>query len=116
MDKMDCGCTSNRKVMKESTSTGQKHVVCVTVPANPEEIVEVMELVLQERVQQRTVEQIMDMLVTMHVETGQAQYGCVGCRCTSSQLRWWFRRSRQQAAAAQKPATTATQQRERRED
>ena len=30
-------------------------------------------LVSQERVQQRTVEQIMDMLVTMHVEPGQVQ-------------------------------------------
>ena len=74
MDKMDCGCVSNRKEMTESTATTQKQIVYVTVPPNPEQTVEVMKLVSQERVQRRTVEQVMDVPVTMHVEAGQAQY------------------------------------------
>ena len=84
------------------------------------ETVEVMELVSLERVQQRTVEHIMVVPVTMHVETGQAQYAhrvmdvpVVGC--TSSRPRSGFRRSREQAAAVQKPATTGgSARRERR--
>ena len=72
MDKMDCGCVANRKEKTESKATAQKQIAHVTAPPNPEETVEVM--VSQERVQQRTVEQIMDVLVTMHVEAGQAQY------------------------------------------
>ena len=42
--------------------------------ANPEETVEVMKVASQERVQQWSVEQIIDVLVTMHVEAAQAQY------------------------------------------
>ena len=42
------------------------------VPQNPEVTVEVMKLASQERVQQRTVERIMDVPVTMHVEAAQA--------------------------------------------
>ena len=74
MDKMDSWCVTNRKEKTESTATAQKLIVDVPVPPNPEETVEVTKLASKERVQQRTVEQIMDVLVTMHVEAAQAQY------------------------------------------
>ena len=50
-----------------------EQVVHVPVPPNPEETVEVMKLASQGRVQQRTVEQIIDVHVTMRVEAAQAQ-------------------------------------------
>ena len=49
MDRLDCGCVSNRKEKTESKATAQKQFVYVTVPPNPEETVEVMKLVSQER-------------------------------------------------------------------
>ena len=66
-------CT-RRRGPKGSTATAQKQTVHVTVPPNPEETVEVRKLFSLGRVQQWTVEQVMDMPVTMNVETGQAQY------------------------------------------
>ena len=69
--------SSSRKKKKEkaaSKATVLEPIVYVTVPPNPEETVEVMKLVSQERVQQWTVEQFMDVLVTMRVETGHSQY------------------------------------------
>ena len=50
-----------------------EQIVYVPVPPNPEETVEVMRLASQERVQQRTVEQIVDVPVTTHVGAAQAQ-------------------------------------------
>ena len=52
MDKMDCGCVTNRKEKTKSRATAQKHIVHVPVPQNPEEIIEVMKLA-QERAQPR---------------------------------------------------------------
>ena len=51
-----------------------EQIVYVPVPPNPEETVEVIKLVSQERVQQRTVEQFVDVPVTTHVEAAQAQH------------------------------------------
>ena len=48
-------------------------IFCVPVRPNSEVTLEVMKLAPQEPVQQRTVEQIVDVPVTMHVEAAQAQ-------------------------------------------
>ena len=43
MDRMDCGCVSNRKGKRESRAPTQEQIVCVTVP---EDTVEVMKFAL----------------------------------------------------------------------
>ena len=65
MDKIDCWCVTNRKEQTESRAAAQKQIVT----PNPQETVEIM----KERIQQRAVEQIVDVLVTTHVEAAQAQ-------------------------------------------